>query len=518
MSRSSRLVGAAALCAFGVALMWPAFFNGQPIFFGDTSAYIRGADAGVQAFFHRRSAWSLSGADAIVPGSSPVRREAAPGSQRHGSSIAEKSVVSGRSPYYGAILYLGDLIGGFWLSIAVQAAAVVLSIVLVCRAVGAVLSPRMVAVGAVLAAATTAPFFVSFLEPDVFAGVAVLTCAALLGGADRLRRLELAAACALLFVCVVVHESHVLIVGVLLVLGLLGRFLTRPLTPRWVSLGILTAAVGVAAAASLLFGAAVKHVIGAPPLRPPFLMARMIDDGPGYRYLRTSCPGSGFTVCAYLDRLPVAANLFLWDPGPHGVFSAVSPAVRRQLAAEQTRFVLAVLRHEPWAEIGHALRNAGLQLTMAGLDEFRYPPGLKRDFAASIPREPLARMRRTAAYRGTMPIALFSVVTLTTFALGTAIVLIALLWPAWRRRLPPRLVAVAIWTLAGVLINGAVCGMLSGPHNRYAARVSWVMPAVALFIALATLARWSPGREQERERERRRRDDCAIEPPLAPPA
>ena len=72
-------------------LVWPALYNGQPIFFPDTTAYIRGADAGMQAAFGRRTAWSLSGEDAIVkpppPAGAEVPAVASPGASGAPSPI-----------------------------------------------------------------------------------------------------------------------------------------------------------------------------------------------------------------------------------------------------------------------------------------------------------------------------------------------------------------------------------------------------------------------------------------------
>lgn len=497
MDGRAKISAALGSIALGAVLLWPALYNGQPIFFGDTSAYIRGADAGVQALFHRRSAWSLTGSDAIVHATVqggraakvvPARRAA--GRIARGSSLADKSIVSGRSPYYGALLYLGDLTGGFWLSIVLQSAAVVLAILLVLRAAGTRGSPWLMAGGVVLAAATTAPFFVSFLEPDIFAGVAVLVCAALLGGADRLQLGPRLLAFCLLAGCLVVHESHPLIVGILLVLALARTIMrSRPVPAtaqrRRSALGIVAAAVLVAVLGQLAFGLVVKHIVGTSLLRPPFLMARMIEDGPGYRYLRASCPGSGFAVCGYLDRLPVAANLFLWDPSPRGVFSAVPPTVRRALAAEQTRFVWSVLAYAPGVELRDALRDVGMQLTMTGLQEFQYPEVLKQNFEEKIPPVHLRRMKRTAAFRDAMPVGLFSIVTGVTFVLSAIAVILALSWPRLRGRLPPRLTAVTAWIIAGGIVNSVVCGVLSGPHDRYAARVGWAVPLAALLIGAA---------------------------------
>ena len=83
------LRSAAALVVLVGAFVWPALFNGQPFFFPDTTAYIRGADAGIQSTFKHKSAWSV-----------------APEAGKSVSSIADKTVLTGRSPYYGALLYL----------------------------------------------------------------------------------------------------------------------------------------------------------------------------------------------------------------------------------------------------------------------------------------------------------------------------------------------------------------------------------------------------------------------------
>src|SRR5947207_13712435 len=48
-----------AICApLLVLLLWPAIYNGQPLFSNDTTAYIRGFDAGVVWLSGRTSAWT----------------------------------------------------------------------------------------------------------------------------------------------------------------------------------------------------------------------------------------------------------------------------------------------------------------------------------------------------------------------------------------------------------------------------------------------------------------------------
>ena len=48
----------AAYGALLLLLMWPAIYNGQPLFSPDTSAYIRGFDAGVSWLSGRTTAWT----------------------------------------------------------------------------------------------------------------------------------------------------------------------------------------------------------------------------------------------------------------------------------------------------------------------------------------------------------------------------------------------------------------------------------------------------------------------------
>jgi hypothetical protein len=49
-----------------------------------------------------------------------------------------------------------------------------------------------------------------------------------------------------------------------------------------------------------------------------------------------------------------------------------------------------------------------------------------------------------------------------------------------------RLLAVLVMFAAGVVLNAAVCGILSGPFPRYQSRIVWLVPAGAL-LAVARL-------------------------------
>ena len=104
-------------------------------------------------------------------------------------------------------------------------------------------------------------------------------------------------------------------------------------------------AVGVAGEAA--FSAAVARVTGFAPVRPPFLSARLVEDGPGLDYLRAHCAGGGasFALCRYRDRLPLASDIFLWSgaPGP-----GVALPASKTLAAKPVHFLRSPARtHRP---------------------------------------------------------------------------------------------------------------------------------------------------------------------------
>jgi len=214
-------------------------------------------------------------------------------------------------------------------------------------------------------------------------------------------------------------------------------------------------------------------------------MARTIEDGPGERYLRATCPGNGFKVCLYLDRLPITADAFLWGAEPKGVFATASPEVRRQLSNEQTRFVIAVVAYDLLGQLSASLKNIGSQLTMIGLREFEYDDEL----AVKIPNEHLRRMRESAASRGAMPLAVFSMLNLAAVLASIAVIACAIAWPAYRARVPRSVAELSMWLAVAILINAAICGALSGPHDRYSTRVVWLIPTIASLIGAALLER-----------------------------
>ena len=250
------------------------------------------------------------------------------------------------------------------------------------------------------------------------------------------------------------------------------------------AVGVL--ALAAAVCGTLLFSAMVKHSVGAPPITPPFLTARVIADGPGRLYVAEHCKDRPFAVCAFADRLETAdTDGFLWDTDPAtGVFAIATPDQRRALATEQTRFAFASTLAHPWLQVQASARNVALQLVQTDLDDFDYKPSVLAELKADLPDEHRGRMESSVAARRGWPIAPLWAEQATVIWMSLGIVVWSLAAGTAAPDGPRRF---ALMAAGGVLANTVACGVLSDLYGRYQARAIWVLPLTAVVLALPLL-------------------------------
>lgn len=465
---------AAALAVAAVLLLWPAFYNEQPFFFPDTTAYVRGADAAVFKLTGISTPWTkqpeVDTGDGVTP---------------------DKAVLAGRSIYYGVLVYLGDRGGGEWLCIVIQALLLAAALFGTLSAFDLGRGRYLAVLVALLALFTLLPLYVSFLMPDVFTGITILACSVLLSCDLRARPAVRLGWFTLLTLSLTFHTTHALLAFLLLALGLGLRLLRRPgVMPH--GLAAIAGALVIAYLCGVAFTLAVTRLLGEPPLTPPFLMARLIDDGPGYQYLKDTCPGSAFVACRFVDRLPLESDDFLWSKDPaRGVFAVTDPRTRRELSNEQYRFAVAVLLHQPLRQVVVSLRNAGEQAGLLQATEFAYTAQDKATFERKLPASYLAAMKQTPAFLGRVPILGLSVLSYLSTAIGLICCLTLFFCGRYQQvRRPERLLLFTGLVVFAVVANAAVCGIMSGPHDRYEARVAWLIPAIALMGSFQIHALW----------------------------
>jgi hypothetical protein len=477
--------------AIGIlALCWVALLNGYPLFGVDSVYYFRGFDYLAAKMMGTAPRWAGSypftwdAPEALfgAPAQALARvYETAP--------LHDRAILSGRSLYYGGLVYLGEIAGGFWLVVVVQAVAIALCVHLTLRRF--VRRPVLITgiTLVLLSVLTAAPFYTAQIIPDVFAALTILACGNLLLFASPMSWRERLAWVLILIVCAVVHTSHVLIVAIMASLALCwwAAQRGRPSLGQVALTGLaLTSLALVAAIGGLMVeNRAMTAATGHAPVRPPFVAARIIADGPGYRYLRDTCPASGWILCRYLETMPAQADQFLWQtPADGGVFSMADAQTKRAISAEEVPFILAVARHEPIGLAVAEMRNWATTLSRFRLGQFRVHESSKILLTHLTSPAESAAMQRSMAFTSALP-------TRPAAAIGYLTMGIACLYLSWLlwKRAPlngaeRQLRSLAIVLVGGVITNAAVCGMLSNPYDRYQARVVWLVPFAAFTLAL----------------------------------
>ena len=423
----SKAVALLGIIVGGALLMWPAFFNGYPLLYSDTNAFL---DQGVQ-----------------------------------GLMIWDKPFIYG--PWLLAMHWRLSL----WLPCAAQA-LLLSSMIWLARAV---ISPptatRHVVVCAVLAALTAAPWFASLLMPDIFAVMVVLGTFILAFG-DRLARQTRIAVYLATALAIAVHLTHLLIAAaVIAVVAALWR------AALWRALIPITLAVALIAATNIVgFG---KLAIS--PFGSVFLLARLASDGPAARTIARACPGAGWHMCDWVDRIPQDSDDFLWD-GKGPVWS--HPGGPIALSGEADTIVRQTILAEPVTVAMIAFENTWQQLGLIALGDTLRPQWLEgtvgKTLTAYFPS------RELAAYLASMQAAdALAPAAARLNALQVAAVVAGLfatlgLLAGAARRGDRTIAALCLMALLAIAVNAFATGALSHPHHRYQTRIAWLLVLVPL--------------------------------------
>jgi hypothetical protein len=435
-----RALPVAAWLLGAVMLAWPALLNGYPLVFIDSVSYL-----GHTLF----PAW-------------PWDKTAA----------------------YGPFLHAFHWGWSLWPALAGQALVLSHLLWLAQRAArGGVTPLAHVAVCAGLAGLTSLPWVAATLMPDVFAGVAPL-CLLLLGLArDRLARAEAAWLTLLGGFAVAAHLSHL---PTALALVAFVALATR--SPR----AALRAALPVALGAGALVGAN-AWAFGRPVLSPHgavFLLARLQADGPAAATIRARCPQAGWHLCAFVRRLPMDSDEFLWDAGAppnRRADGTPMPMGGMRIAPEAQAIIAATLRDRP-REVALAMaRNTVAQALLVEVGDTlgnRHLAASARRAIAVLPAGELAAFDAGAQMRGDLPdlAAPFLAPHLPVLLASLPLVVVAFGLAAWRGDRPRAGLVAGL--LVAVAVNAFATGALSAPADRYGARIVWLLPlAAALGLA-----------------------------------
>ncbi|MDT8331842.1 hypothetical protein RQ831_12325 [Roseomonas gilardii] len=382
---------------------------------------------------------------------------------------------------YGPLLHLFHQRQTLWLPLLAQGLMLSHLLWLAARVLGAATPARHLFLAAALALLTSAPWAAALLMPDILTPAALLALFLLGFARPALSRGEALYLLLLATLAIAAHLSNLPLAATLAVLTLLLRRRFRP--------AIRVAAPLLAACGLLLLTNAIGH--GRWSLSPygsTFLLARLVANGPAARTIAAECPARGWYLCAWASRLPTDSDVFLWEPD-----SPVNRDAEGQprflggvlLAPEAREIIAETLRREPLAVLRDALRDTAKQLVTVGIGDTlprgTVGDGLALRIASGFPPAELRRFEDSAQMRGLLPERAAPFLILQ----APALILAALALPIllWRQRHDPRRRALALCVLLGLAANAFATGALSKPHQRYGARIAWLLPAAALILA-----------------------------------
>lgn len=435
-------VAAVALGAF--CLAWPAFYNGFPLLYPDSMTYLDDGRIVARALFlHRFS-----------------------------------NYYGLRSFFYSLGILPLHWNVTVWPVVALQCLLVAFVLWLVVRAV----LPRntvahYLVLVLLLSAFTSVGWYASFILPDILGAAVYLSFALLVFARETLSRAERIALYLIAWWGIASHATHFLLAAVLCVLlAVLLGLERQPLRRIFKSVGEVALILALAAAAQLgLHG----YLYGRPSLngeRPPFLMARVIADGPGRWYLEKNCGNLHWAICGHVQNLPDDPDNFLW--AQDGIWQTGSDASNAQLVREEMPLVLATLRAYPGPQLSRFWGNFLLQMSRFGLYDLDPSSWVLEEFDNVLPAAARTGYLHSRQQQNVIPLEFFT--TVQFWAVLASLGLLAVFLPLLGRRCPRRLVELGAVVVFMVLANGLLTGALSMPEDRYECRVIWLLPLLAM--------------------------------------
>ena len=436
-----RIIAILCICAGAFILMIPAFVNGYPVVYSDTSTYLA-SGFGLNPPFDRPITYGLFLRIASLNGLSlwPV--------------IFFQSLILS---YLVFRLLEGFMTRNRWYYLA---------------GTGTML---------VLALFTGASWTASQVIADLFTPIMVLTLLVIL--VVHVPRNERILLYILFFLSTAMHISHLSISLMLVALLFIAGRIRSLRLDSWFRIRPLLVALGLTLAAYLVMAPAISKS------RHVFLMGAMVENGIAKRFLDQQCPGHDYSLCAYKDSLPGKAWEFIWNEdspfykigGWDGTKKEFNAIIRETLTSP--KYLLLHIRE--------SMRATGRQLVKFrsgdGNGVFLEGTPLYRRMEKYFPRE-LQSYRNSMQNRDKLgflgPWNRLHLVFIVVSLGGLVLLLIR------KAKKGSRLTAMLVVLLLAVVINAWSCGTFAGPVDRLGSKMVWLVP-------LGVIIGWLAGRSQK---------------------
>jgi hypothetical protein len=214
---------------------------------------------------------------------------------------------------------------------------------------------------------------------------------------------------------------------------------------------------------------------------------RMLQDGIVTQYLRDHCPQAELKLCPYRNELPATADQFLWGKSMFNTLGRF-----KGMNDEMGFIVTRSLAEYPLWQAEAAIAATAQQLVHVATGEGTngWIPHTYGIIERYLPAQ-VAPMRAAHQQHWDINFAAINWIHIPV-ALVSMLVVFAVFGRAiWHRRLDDLTLLAATVSLA-MLGNAFICGVISGPHDRYGARMAWIATFAVLISALRHFADEEP--------------------------
>ena len=438
-----------AVLAAAFLMTWPALYNRYPLLYPDSMSYLEDGPLVARALFLHKFSVDYGGRSFIYClGILPLHWNVTP----------------------WPIVALNALLTAYVIWLAVRSILPQQTLMRYCALV------------LLLSMFTGLSWSVAWIMPDILGPALYLSIYILVFAPESLSRSERVIVILIAWWSVASHVTHLLLaVGICVLLALppLSRRLWAPYRLRAVG-GVAMIVLAAAAVHMALHW----YLYGEPSLngkRPPFLLARVIADGPGRWYLQQRCGDLHLAVCTHVHNLPDNVGDFLW--GVDGIWLSSSEDERERLRDEETAIVVGTLRAYPREEFIISAGHFGEQLHTFGLSDYDPNPWILQMVDKVLPGT-RSRYMQTRQAQETLHEEFFASVQNWT-VMGSLVVIAV--WIVFVRQWSRRVIGLTTIIVFVVVANAAITGILSNVEERYQARVIWLVPLLAGVLVLEWL-------------------------------
>jgi hypothetical protein len=345
----------------------------------------------------------------------------------------------------------------------------------------------LLAVVVALAATTRVAFLVSEVIPDAWAAPAVLALHLLAWHADRLSRFDRTAMISIIAFAGASHMATLGLIAGLSTVHTLAWLVCRAVPVTRADITLANAAAWSGIVLLLVVDLVVAGRFGLTPGGDVIVFGRLVASGHVGKALAEECPRTAWRLCAFKDDMPIYSEDFLYD--------ADSPLLKiggwddRGARQEMASIIVHSILAHPLEHLTSAISLASEQFVTVGTSDSmdplkagytrwtidHYAPWLLGSYDAARQQQGKVDLDRWSGWIAS-PLSIAG-----TFALPLAALFL------WRRghRREAMLPAMLFLALVG---NAFICGAISGPYNRYQARLAWLAP-LAVGVALAAAHR-----------------------------